>query len=157
MLISTNKKAVMTTENISEMSVVDMRDCLILQHYEYICAHPRNIQGKPYGNTNGAIVTASLIVDNFHTVKIFYSRLKEHQRYSFSFVFNPNFAQDKTLERYDQVMTVEGYVVDVLEDFSSDTKTGTSPDKSLLVTVKILISKIIYKSGSNSVTQIISK
>lgn len=157
MLISLSKKAVMTTENISLMSVVDMRDCLTLQHYEYVCSHPRNSLGKPYGNTNGAIITASLVVDNFHKVNTFYSRLQDHQSFSFSFVFNPIFNQDKTLDRYDQAMIVEGYVVDVLEDFNTETKTGTNQDKSLMVTVQILISKITYESGSNSVVQIISK
>lgn len=156
MLTSLNRKAVVTTDDMETIGIVNQRDCLVIQTYNYQCSRPLNNQGKPFGNTNGAILTLEVIIDSFHLMKSFYRMLTSREKHTISLIFNPLFSQDRSLKEYDQVINVEGYVVDIQEDYSTE-KDSNGIDKQMYATICLLISSITYKSDSTTLRNVISR
>lgn len=156
MLISNNTKAVITLQDCEAATVISKKDCLIIQHYNYRCSHPRDDHGKPYGSTNCALMDVTINIDNFHTVRTFYERLRKHEAYTYSLFFNVVYDDNKYIDSYDQALKVEGYVVDVEENFDTDIQ-DTTRREQMFFKVRLLLSKIKFISGNNSVQQVISK
>lgn len=156
MLISNNTKAVITMQDFEASIVVSKKDCLIIQHYNYICSHPRDSHGKPYGSTNCALLDIVINIDNFHTVHNFYEMLQKQEAYTFSLFFNAVYDEQQYIKSYDQVLKVDGYVVDVEESFDSETPEASNREQ-MFFKVRLLLSKIKFISDNNSVQQIISQ
>ena len=145
----------MTLEDMQTIGIVSKRDCLTIQHYNYECSRPLNNMGKPFGNTNGAILSLEVVVDNFHLMKTFYERLGSNEAYNISMIFNPFFKKDDSLDKYDQVIDVRGYVIDIHENYSTE-KRPDGAEKQMSATVQFLISALTYKAGGNSLEEVIA-
>ena len=59
----------------------------------------------------------------------------------YTFLFNASFNDQQRLKSYDNMFIVNGYVVDVEDDFDS----GEKETRQMLVRVKLFVNAITYK------------
>lgn len=152
--ISNQVKALFITDDIAEMSQIPQSKCLTLQHYHYKCQRSRDDMGNPYGATLTVLLNCSF--RNIPDTQMFYERLHDNNPYTYTFIFNATFDEYKNLERYENAMTVKGYIVDIEEQFDSKPMVNGKSDQ-MLVNVKLLLTRITYKGKTSdkvlSITQ----
>lgn len=152
--LSNHIKALLVTEDISEVARVAQDKCLTLQHFDYKCQRSRDDEGKPYGSTIS--VTLNCTMRSTDGMRVFYDRIKSIATHNFTFVFNATFDDQRFLADYEDAMIVSGYVTDIEEDFDSSTD-GLETGEQMLIHVKILLSRITYVGRiSNKILPIIN-
>lgn len=156
MLISNNTKAVMTALDFEAVAIVNRRDCYVIQNYKYVSSHPRDEQGKPYGTTNCALMDVVINIDSFHTVQTFYQQLRKNEPYTYSIFFDVVYDSQNNIDSYAQAIKMEGFVVDIEENFNTETPEDKKR-KQMFFKVRLLLTKVKYICGNNSVIQQISK
>lgn len=156
MLLSNNTKAVMTPQDFEAVAIVNRRDCYVIQNYKFASSHPRDEKGRPYATTNCALMDVVISIDTFRTIQTFYQKLNSNEAFTYTIFFNVTYDSQNAIESYDQAIKMEGYVVDVEEDFDTEAS-GPDERKQMTCKVSILLSKVKYVSGNNSIIQQISK
>lgn len=152
--LSNNIKAILIPEDFSEMARVSQDKCLTLQHFDYKCQRCRNEEGTPYGSTVSVILNCTFrTVEDLH---IYYDCLKKNSPQAFTFIFNATFDPHKHLYDYEDAMIVNGYVVDIEEDFNSAMNEAGETEQ-ILCNVKMLLSNITYVGKSSNKTLSIIK
>ena len=147
--LSNNIKALLITEDLSEVEIVSQNSCFTLQHFNYDCNRCRNEMGEPYGPTVSVILQFSIRTLTENGGKIFYERLKSTSPYSYTFIFNATFNANKQLSGYEDAMIVSGYVIDIEESFYSATSGEDKQPEQMLMSAKLLLQDITY-IGKNS-------
>lgn len=115
--------------------------CLVLQHFDYKCQRSRNESGEPYGTTMSA--TLNCTIRSAGCLQVFYDHLKSNATHNYTFAFNATFDEQKLLYDYEDAMVVSGYIIDVEEDFDTDSDENDET-RQMLLSIKILLSNITY-------------
>ena len=142
--ISNHLKAVLFPDEIqAEGNNVMKEKCCTVEYFGYRCERSRDDAGFPYGPTNPAVLsfTVRLVLSEEGT--IYHKRLTENGAYDYTFLFNASFNDQQRLKSCDNVLIVNGYVIDVEDDFSTDSQDKES--SQMLIRVKLFVSSIIYK------------
>lgn len=143
-LYSNELKAFVVAEDFLEnpMSVLK-ENCLTVQHFDYQCEHKRNASGEVYGPTEPVILKFTVRVNSPKHAKVFYSNLLSNSYFNYSFLFNATFNANQRLGDYEDGMVVNGYVVSVEENYSTE-KNQTGEDEQILLDVTILARSVTY-------------
>lgn len=141
--LSNYTKALLITEDLTEIAAISQDDCMTVQHFDYHCSRSRNEMGEPYGPVVSVTLQVSIKALSNSSEKLLYERLKSNARYPYSFIFNATFDSWRKLSSYENAMVVSGYVVDVEETYDSAFSSETETDQ-MLMNVKILLSSITY-------------
>lgn len=143
-LYSNELKAFVVAEDFLEnpMSVLK-ENCLTVQHFDYQCEHKRNASGEVYGPTEPVILKFTVRVNSPKHAKVFYSNLLSNSYFNYSFLFNATFNANQRLGDYEDGMVVNGYVVSVEENYSTE-KNQTGEDEQILLDVAILARSVTY-------------
>ena len=118
--------------------------CFTVQHFAYKASRSRNKSGIPFGPTNTTLMEFTLKLLNPADSKLFYERLVSNNTYACTFLFNATFNEMKRLKAFDDAMVVEGYIVD-LEDNYDATPDEDGTSEQILLNIKILVHSITYK------------
>ena len=140
--LSNHLKAVLFTDEMEEGGQNVLKEkCCTVEYFGYRCERSRNDAGFPYGVTNPAVLsfTVRLVVSKEGT--IYHQRLLENTPSDYKFFFNATFNDQQRLKSFDNLLIVNGYVIDVEDDFNSDVKES----RQMLVRVKLFVNSITYK------------
>ncbi len=146
-ILSNNIKAILIPEDFTEMKRVAQDKCLTVQHFDYKCQRCRNEEGVPYGSTVSVILNCTIRTVN--SLQSYYDNLKSNSPYTYTFIFNAVFDEQKTLSDYEDAMIVAGHIVDIEEDFNS-AKNEDGESEQIQFNVKILLSNITYVGKSSN-------
>ena len=117
--LSNNTKAVLFTENIIEQHVLRRESATVVQSVDYTLRRPRNDFGKPYGRMSGSELVVATQIGTNDTGE-YYERLLSNDSQTFTLVFNATYDSNSFLASYDSAMVVEGFVVDIVENYDDD-------------------------------------
>ena len=145
MLLSNNLKAVLYPDDMlgqGEKSV-QKEKCYTVQNFNYRCERSRNDAGFPFGDTNPAVMAFTVRLVHPEEGVVFHKRLIENEPSDYTFLFNATYNDQQRLRGYDNAMTVNGFVVDVEDDFSAGGK--DIDNRQMLIRVKLFINSVTYK------------
>ena len=140
--LSNHLKAVLFADEMQDGGQNVLKEkCCTLEYFSYRCERSRNDAGFPYGVTNPSVLsfTVRLVAPEEGTV--YHQRLLENVPNDYTFLFNASFNDQQRLKSYDNMFIVNGYVVDVEDDFDS----GEKETRQMLVRVKLFVNAITYK------------
>ena len=143
-LYSNELKALVVPENFLENPKNVLKEnCLTVQHFDYECEHKRNASGEVYGPTEPVILKFSIRVNSPRHARVFYTNLVSNAYYNYSFLFNATFNSFQRLSDYEDGMVINGYVVNVEEDYISlHNEAGES--NQILLNVTLLVRSVTY-------------
>ena len=149
-LLSNELKAVAVMADMSENGATVTRDqCMTVEHFNYRCARKRDRDGRTYESSEPVELTFQVRINGEDQAKPFYRQLCSGDEYGvLSFLFNTTFQSTGRLASYEQAMAVEGFVVDVQEDFHSAALAETN-EGQIALRARMLVRSIIYV-GQNS-------
>ena len=143
-LYSNELKAMVVAEDLVENPINVLKEnCLVVQHFDYQCEHKRNAAGEVYGPTEPVILKFSIRANSPQHAKVFYSNLLNNAPFNYSFLFNATFNANQRLANYEDGMVVNGYVVSVEENYSTD-RNITGEEEQILLEVRILARSVTY-------------
>lgn len=147
----TELKAIVVMANLLEEGVAITRDqCMSVEHFDYRCARKRDAKGRTYRASEPAILNFSVRINSAEQAQPFYKQLTDSGRCPLSFIFNATFANtSKRLTDYDDALVVDGYVVDVQEDFQSSPMIEQR-EQQILFRARMLVRSIIYKGRNDN-------
>ena len=149
-LYSNELKAVVVMENFLDNPMNVLKEnCMTVQHFNYECVHKRNENGEIYGATNPVILDFVVRVNSPRHAKAFYKELVSNEHTNFSFLFNVTYNQNQRLSDYEDGMVVNGYVVNVEENYSSSTNQAGS-NTQIELHVKLLTRNVTYLGVDNN-------
>ena len=136
-LYSNELKAVVIAENFIENPLNVLKEnCLTIQNFDYRCVRKRNKSGEQYGSMEPVMLT-------------FYRNLAAVGYFQYSFLFNPTFNPMMRLNNYDDGMVVEGYVVGVEENYTTE-RNQAGESQQVMLNVKILVRSVVYLGHEDS-------
>ena len=135
---------------------VKREKCYSITEFSYQCTRSRNEEGIPYGSSLPSTMEFTFKLEKKDDANTFYSDLCGTQAVYYSFLFDVSFitnenpdTKEKTeggISSYKDSMLVKGFIVDIKDDFDN----SDNPDaEQILVSVKLLISAITFKSDDN--------
>ena len=134
--------AVMADLLESEKSITQDK-CMSVKHFDYRCARRRDSRGRACHANEPAWLTFSVCINSAEQAKPIYQQLTDSKRSPMSFLFNALFSDTKRLTDYYDAMVVEGYVVDVQEDFCSAALSGQE-EEQIVLRVRMQVHSIKY-------------
>ena len=141
---SDHLKAVLYPDSFLEvMENVEKRHCQTIQHFSYKCERNRNDAGFPYGNTIPTELQFTVKLGSPDDGKVFYQQMQQNEPFDHTFIFNATFDQNDRLSSYEDAMVVNGYVIDVEDDFTN-APTSEGSTEQMLIHVKLLVANIAY-------------
>ncbi len=143
--LSNHLKAIIYPSNIlaEEVCRIPRDRCFTVLHFNYECARNRNKAGFPFGETTTTILKFTIRLLNPEDGKIFYKQMRQNEPGDFTFMFNTNLKQRAVVTSFEDAMVVNGYVVDVEDDFTT-TSEGTASTEQMLIHVQLLVASITY-------------
>ena len=143
-LFSNELKAFVVPEDFLENPKNVLKEhCLTVQHFDYVAEHRRNASGEVYGPTEPVMLKFTIRVNSPRHAKVFYSNLLNNAPFNYSFLFNATFNANQRLGDYEDGMVVNGYVISVEENYSSN-KNITGEEEQILLDVKILTRSVTF-------------
>ena len=142
--LSNHLKAVLFSDEVQDGGQNVLKEkCCTLEYFSYRCERSRNDAGFPYGVTNPSVLsfTVRLVVPEEGTV--YHQRLLENVPNDYTFLFNASFNDQQRLKSCDNMFIVNGYVIDVEDDFTAGSKDKES--RQMLIRVKLFVNSITYK------------
>ena len=140
--LSNHLKAVLFADEMQDGGQNVLKEkCCTLEYFGYRCERSRNDAGFPYGSTNPAVLSFTVRLVASEEGTIYHQRLMENTPSDYTFLFNASFNDQQRLKSYDNMFIVNGYVVDVEDDFDS----GDKETRQMLVRVKLFVNAITYK------------
>lgn len=149
-VMSNHLKALLFLDDITISPVAPSRDKgYTVQHFEYRCERSVDDNGIPFGSTLSVILKTSLKITSPNAGKALFERLKQNERYPFTFLFNATFDDDQKVADYGDGMVVYGYVVDIEEShvWASD---EAESEQQMLIAFDILVASITYLGRDNN-------
>lgn len=143
-LFSNELKAIVVPEDFLENPRNVLKEnCLVVQHFDYVCEHRRNATGEVYGPTEPVMLKFTIRINSPRHAKVFYSNLLNNAPFNYSFLFNATFNANQRLANYEDGMVVNGYVVSVEENYSAN-KGVTGEEEQILLDVTLLTRSVTY-------------
>ena len=141
-LLSNHLKAVLFPDEMQDNGNNVMKEkCSTVQYLGYRCERSRDDAGFPYGPTNPSVLSFTVRLVQPEEGYVYHQRLMENDPFDYTFLFNASFNDQQRLKGCDNVLVVNGYVIDVEDDFSSNDK----EKRQMLIRVKLFINSITYK------------
>lgn len=148
-LYSNELKAVVVTENFLDNPKSVMKEnCLTIQHFTYDCVSRRNDKGELYGTNKPVLMEFKVRVNAPRHAKTFYRDLALNAPFDFSILFNATFNASNRLADYDDGMVVNGYVVQIQEEYHS-AQNEAGQNEQIILHVKLLVRSVIYLGREN--------
>jgi hypothetical protein len=143
-------KAVVVVGDILETGASVTQDkCLTVQRFNYTCQRKRDHTGKAYGPTDPVFMNFAIRVNSPEQAKPFYQNMVSTAHYPISFLFNASFNATFRLSDYADAMVVDGYVVEVEDNFNSGDPDMEETDQMIL-DVKLQVRSITYLGKGNN-------
>jgi hypothetical protein len=140
--LSNHLKAVLFSGEVQDEGQNVLKEkCCTLAFFSYRCERSRNDAGFPYGVTNPSVLSFTVRLVQPNEGIVYHQRLLENVPYDYTFLFNASFNDQQRLKGYDNMFIVNGYVIDVEDDFTS----GSKESRQMLIRVKLFINSITYK------------
>lgn len=132
-LFSNELKALAVLTDMSEPGASATREqCMTVDHFEYCCARKRDKRGRTYGAKEPVELRFSVRINAAEQSQPFYKSLKMFAPCILSFLFNATFSDTKRMSDYDEALAVEGYMVDIQEDYRSTAPTNPDDEQIIL-------------------------
>ena len=142
-LLSNELKAVAVITDMTEQGVSVTRDqCMTVDHFDYRCVRKRDSVGRTYGATNPVELSFSVRINTAEQAQTLYQYIASDEPGVLSFLFNATFSDTKRLSGYDEAMAVEGFVVDIKEDFQS--AVTEQIEEQVILRARMHVRSIIY-------------
>ena len=122
---------------------VQKEKCYTVQNFNYYSERSRNGAGFPYGPANSTVMSFTVRLVHPEDGVIYHKRLLENNPADYTFLFNASFNGLQRLKAFDMGLIVNGYVIDVEDDFSTGGK--DSDNRQMLIRVKLFVRSITYK------------
>ena len=103
----------------------------------------RNKSGYPFGNTTSTILDFTIRLMSPEDGKPFYQQMQQNEPEFFTFLFNATLFNRQYVTGYEDAMVVNGYVIDVEDDFTN-APTSEGSTEQMLIHVKLLVANITY-------------
>lgn len=126
-------------------SGIKKSDCRLALHFDYRCARKRDAKGHTYEASEPFMLSFSVQVTGTEQAKPFYQLLTSDENSPLSFLFDATFPNE-SLSSYGSAMVVNGYMVDVQEDFSSQDQT------QMILHARMIVHSITYIKESDTKT-----
>jgi hypothetical protein len=140
--LSNHLKAVLFADELQDGCQNVLKEkCCTVEYFGYRCERSRNDTGFPYGPTNPTVLSFTVRLVQYVEGLVYHQRLMENNPSDYVFLFNASFNDQQRLKSYDNMFIVNGYVIDVEDDFSS----GDKESRQMLIRVKLFVNSIIYK------------
>ena len=117
--------------------------CFTVLHFSYECKRERNKSGYPFGNTTSTILDFTIRLMSPEDGKPFYQQMQQNEPEFFTFLFNATLFNRQYVTGYEDAMVVNGYVIDVEDDFTN-APTSEGSTEQMLIHVKLLVANITY-------------
>ena len=151
-LLSNELKAVVALENILENAENVQKDkCQTVQCFDYECEMKRNNSDKVDGSSRPVILKFSVRINEGSQAKPYYERLMQNGHFYFSFLFNATFGKFQRLSNYDDGMVVDGFVVQVEEEYDSK-KDPHDKSEQVRLDVKLMVRSVTYLGKDKNIT-----
>ena len=135
--VSNHLKAMLYPEDIRSIDERKFRipcdRCFTVLHFSYECKRERNKSGYPFGNTTTTILDFTIRLMSPEDGKPFYHQMQQNE---------PEFNR-QYVTGYEDAMVVNGYVIDVEDDFTNE-PTSEGSTEQMLIHVKLLVANITY-------------
>ena len=142
--LSNHLKAVLFSDEVQDGGQNVLKEkCCTLDYFAYRCERSRNDAGFPYGVTNPSVLSFTVRLVQPDEGMVYHQRLLENVPYDYTFLFNASFNDQQRLKSYDNMFIVNGYVIDVEDDFTAGSKDKES--RQMLIRVKLFVNSITYK------------
>lgn len=134
-----------------QQKTVTQSQLMRVDNYHFTLQRSRNSFGVPYGASSCNIVDITISVGTRDSLKVFYERLSETSKSTISLLFNVECDQDGyfTPECCDGVTVLEGYIVDIQEQY--DTVTNEAEDTSI-IKIKLLADGITVVGSTHNIS-----
>jgi hypothetical protein len=154
-LLSDQLKATLFPDALQDQGNNVLKEkCSTLQHFNYCCQRSRDDAGFPYGPTNTTVMSFTVRLVRPEEGTLYHQRLTENDPYDYTFLFNATFNEQQRLKGYDNMLVVNGFLIDVEDDFC--TGGHDKDDRQMLIHVKLLVNSITYKGKTTDKTLEIS-
>lgn len=153
-LLSNELKAVAVMSDLSQSGTSVTRDaCMSVEDFRYSCARKRDWDGKMYGSTEPVMLSFSVRINAADQAQPFYAQLASEESSVLSFMFNATFSNTKRLSTYDEAIAVDGYIVDVEEDYHS-AALSEQTEEQMILRARMLVRSINYlaEGGNKTLT-----
>ena len=152
---SNNIKVALFADNVLEQLALRRTNSVVVQHYNYALQRVRNPHGVAYGNSPGGILTIYVRIGSRDNMRTYYERLSQNYSTSFSLVFNAQYDELGILENYEGGMIVEGYLIDIGENFDRDK--AEEHGEQMKLRFRVLINSLTCIGATHNLTQNFSK
>ena len=145
--LSNHLKATLYTDDIRSLDERRFRipfdRCFTVLHFSYECRRERNKLGYPFGDTTSTILDFTVRLMSPEDGKPFYHQMQQNEPEFFTFLFNVTLFNRQAVTGYEDAMIVNGYVIDVDDDFTN-APTSEGDTEQMLIHVKLLVANITY-------------
>ena len=145
--LSNHLKATLYTDDIRSLDERKFRipydRCFTVLHFSYECRRERNKLGYPFGDTTSTILNFTVRLMSPEDGKPFYHQMQQNEPEFFTFLFNVTLFNRLAVTGYEDAMIVNGYVIDVDDDFTN-APTSEGDTEQMLIHVKLLVANITY-------------
>ena len=145
--LSNHLKATLYTDDIRSLDERKFRipydRCFTVLHFSYECRRERNKLGYPFGDTTSTILNFTVRLMSPEDGKPFYHQMQQNEPEFFTFLFNVTLFNRQAVTGYEDAMIVNGYVIDVDDDFTN-APTSEGDTEQMLIHVKLLVANITY-------------
>lgn len=132
-LLSNELKAVVVMADMSESGTTVTRDqCMSVDHFLYRCERKRDSDGHTYGANEPVELSFRVRINAAEQARPLYQQLANEEFDTLTFIFNATFSNTKRLSGYEEAMSVEGYIVDIEDDFHSAALTSQDEEQIYL-------------------------
>ena len=145
--LSNHLKATLYTDDIRSLDERKFRipydRCFTVLHFSYECRRERNKLGYPFGDTTSTILNFTVRLMSPEDGKPFYHQMQHNEPEFFKFLFKVTLFNRQAVTGYEDAMIVNGYVIDVDDDFTN-APTSEGDTEQMLIHVKLLVANITY-------------
>lgn len=143
-------KALVVIADLSESEKnITSEQCMSVQHFDYHCARKRDQKGRTYQAAEPTMLCFSVRINAADQAKPFYSQMMSQDAGIVSFIFNASFNDTHRLQKYDDAMVVNGFVVDVQEDFCSAAATEQN-EEQIILRARMQVCSITYMGETDN-------
>ena len=151
-LYSNELRAVVVLDNfLDNPKNILKENCMTVQHFNYECVHKRNDAGEIYGAVNPVILDFVVRVNSPRHARAFYRELVSNECANLSFLFNVTYNEYQRLSDYEDGMVVNGYIVHIEEEYTSNTDQSGS-NTQIELHVRLLSRSVTYQGSDNHFT-----
>ena len=126
---------------------------LVIQRFGYESKREHHAEvGKTYHLEDATIIHFSIRVNKPADVKPLQDHMNQPDKYTYTFLFNPNFQSADTYT-YDDAMMVSGYIVDMEMEYVKQT-TDEKIQEQILLHVKLLLNTITFFGENNNILEL---